>query len=163
VLRERLKNQQFRISLLVAIVLALFALVIAAIVVSTLALTSTTNALGPGYYPVLICSLMFLTCLYVIYSLLYGDSDAIVYKAVINRAAVSKPLALLLLTVVCVATMPLFGFLGSMFIFNYIELTYLEIEKQTLGWRLIYSAAISGGIFWLFKAMMIFLPRPFWL
>jgi hypothetical protein len=163
VLRERLKNQQFRVSLIVAIVLALLALTVAGIIVSTLALTTATTALGPGYYPLLVCGIMFLTCLYVIYSILYGDSDSIVYKAVIDRNAVSKPLALLLLTVVCVATMPLFGFLGSMFIFNYIELTYLEVEKQPLLWRLIYSAAISGGIFWMFKVMMIFLPRPFWL
>jgi hypothetical protein len=163
VLRERLKNQQFRISVIVAGVLALFALVVAGIIVSTLALTSPTTAPGPGYYPLLVCGVMFLTCLYVIYSLLYGDSEGLVFKAVIDRQAVSKPLALLLVTVVCVATMPLFGFLGSMFIFNYIELTYLEIDKQPLVWRLVYSAAISGGIFWLFKVMMIFLPRPFWL
>jgi hypothetical protein len=50
-----------------------------------------------------------------------------------------------------------------MFLFNFIELTYLEKEPQPLLWRIIYSAAISGGIFWLFKALMIFLPLPFWM
>ena len=52
--REKLKNPQFRISLIVAVVLALLALVIAVIVVSTLDLTTATTALGPGYYPLVI-------------------------------------------------------------------------------------------------------------
>lgn len=162
-LQEKLKNPQFRISLIVAVVFALFAMVIGVIVVSTLALKSVTKAPGPGYYPLLICILMFLACLYVIYSLLYKGSDRLVFKALLNREAINKPFALLMLAVVSVATMPFFGFLGSMFLFNFIELTYLEKEKQPLLWRLIYSAAISGGIFWLFKVLMIYLPVPFWL
>ncbi len=161
--REKLKNQQFRISLIVAVVLALLALVIGVIIVSTLKLTTTTTALGPGYYPLLISGFMFLVCLYVIYSLLYGDSTRIVFKSVFDRAAINKPLALLILAVVSVATMPLFGFLGSMFLFNFIQLTYLEKEKQPFVWRIICSAAISGGIFWLFRLLMIYLPVPFWL
>lgn len=162
-LREKLKNQQFRISLIGAVVFALLALVIAVIVASTLKLTGTAGALGPGFYPLTLCVLMGIAGLYVIYSLLYGDSAGIVFKSVLDRDAVSKPLALLLLAVLSVATMPLFGFLGSMFLFNYIQLTYLEKEKQPLLWRIIYSAAISGGIFWLFRMLMIYLPAPFWL
>lgn len=160
--RERLKNPQFRISLIVGVLLALFAMVIGVIIVSTLDLKSATKAPGPGYYPLLISILMFLACLYVIYSLLYQDSDHLVFKAVLNRDTINKPFALLILAVVSVATMPLFGFPGSMFLFNFIELTFLEKEKQPLLWRLIYSAAISGGIFWLFKVLMIYLPVPFW-
>jgi hypothetical protein len=161
--REKMKNPQFRVSLIVAVALALLASIIAVIVVSTLELTTATAAVGPGYYPLLLCILMFVSCLYVIYSLLYGDSDRIVFKAVLDRDAVDKPLALLVLAVVSVATMPLFGFLGSMFLFNLIQLSYLEKEKQPFLWRIIYSAAISGGIFWLFRALMIYLPVPFWL
>ena len=130
--REKLKNPQFRISLIVAVVLALLALVIGVIIVSTLKLTTTTTALGPGYYPLLISGFMFLVCLYVIYSLLYGKSDRIVFKLALNRDAIHKPFALLILAVAAVATMPLFGFLGSMFLFNFAQLTYLEKEKQPL-------------------------------
>lgn len=162
-LRDKLKNAQFRISLIGAVVLALIALVVGGIVASTLKLTGTAGAPGPGLYPLAICSLMAIACLYVIYSLLFGDSDGIVFKSALDFAAVNKPLTLLLLAVVAVATMPLFGFLGSMFLFNYIQLTYLEHERQPLGWRILYAAAISGGIFWLFKALMIFLPAPFWM
>ncbi len=161
--REKLKNPQFRISFIVAVVLALLALVLAVIIVSTLDLTTATTALGPGYYPLLLSILMFLSCLYVIYSLLCGDSGRIVFKSVFDRGAINKPLALLILAIAAVATMPLFGFLGSMFLFNFAQLTYLEKEKQPVLWRMIYSAAISGGIFWLFKALMIYLPVPFWL
>ena len=162
-MREKLKNQQYRVSLIGACVFGLLALVTAVIVVSTLKLSGTAGAPGPGLYPLALCVLMGVVCLYVIYSLLYGDSTGIVFKAVLDRDAVSKPLALLMLAVAAVATMPLFGFLGSMFLFNYVQLTYLEKEKQPLLWRIIYAAAISGGIFWLFRALMIFLPAPFWL
>ena len=84
-------------------------------------------------------------------------------KSVLDRAALKKPLALFMLAIACVAAMPLLGFLGSMFLFCFIQLTCLEKEKQPLLWRLVYSVAIVGGVYWLFKALMIYLPAPFWL
>lgn len=163
VLREKLKNPQFRISLIGAVVFTLFALVIGVTVASTLKLTGSAGAMGPGFYPLALCALMVVACLYVIYSLLYGDSTSIVFTGALNRATFNKPLALLLLAILSVATMPLLGFLGSMFLFNFVQLTYLEKEKQPVLWRIIYAAAISGGIFWLFRILMIYLPAPFWL
>ena len=74
---------------------------------------------------------MFLSCLYVIYSLLYGDSGRIVFKSVLDRDAINKPLALLILAVVAVATMPLFGFLGSMFLFNFVAIDLSGKGKTT--------------------------------
>jgi len=163
VLNEKLKNPQFRISLVGAAALALLALFIGIVVVSTLKLSHPTTVLGPGFYPLLLCVLMFLACLYVIYSLLYGDSEAVISKSALNITAIKKPFALFVLAIVSVATMPLLGFLGSMFLFCFAQLTYLEKEKKPLLWRLTCSIAISGGVYWLFRMLTIYLPAPFWL
>jgi len=159
----KLKNLQFRISLAFAVILALVAVIIAITVLSTLKLSHPTTVLGPGFYPLVLSILMFLSCLYIIYSLRYGDSDSVVIKSTLDVAAIKKPLALFFLAIACVAAMPLLGFLGSMFLFSYVQMTYLEREKKLLLWRIIYSASIAGGVFLLFKALQIYLPVPFWL
>ncbi|MEW6671977.1 MAG: tripartite tricarboxylate transporter TctB family protein [Thermodesulfobacteriota bacterium] len=160
---EKLKDPKVRGSLVGAAVLALLALFVGGVVLSTLKLRHPTTVLGPGFYPLLLSVLMFIACLYVIYSLLFGDREAVNMKSVLDRAALKKPMALFLLSVVCVAAMPLLGFMGAMFVFCFIQMTYLEKEKQPLIWRLVYSAAIVGGVYWLFRALMIYLPAPFWL
>jgi len=161
--QEKLKVPQFRVSLICAVVLAMVAAVIAITVLSTLKLSHPATILGPGFYPLLLSALMFCSCLYIIYSLLYGDSDNVVIKTVLDGSAIKKSLVLFILAIGCVAAMPLLGFVGSMFLFSFVYMTFLEQKKQPLLWRLIYSAAIAGGVFMLFKALQVYLPAPFWL
>lgn len=161
--REKLNNPQFRLSLAGAGVMALLALFIGVVVVSTLKLRHPTTVLGPGFYPLLLSVLLFFASLYILFSLLRGSGGELAMKSVLNRAVLKKPLALFILVSVCVVAMPLLGFLGSMFLFCFIQLTYLEKERRSLLWRLVCSVAIVGGVYWLFKALMIYLPAPFWL
>lgn len=161
--QEKLNNPKLRISLACAILLALLAVIIAITVLSTLELSHPTTVLGPGFYPLSISILMFLSCLYIIYSLLYGDRDSVVIKSALDVTAFKKPIVLFVLAIACVAAMPLLGFIGSMFLFSYVYMTFMEQKKQPLLWRLVHSAAISGGVFLLFKALQVYLPVPFWL
>ncbi|MEW6671953.1 MAG: tripartite tricarboxylate transporter TctB family protein [Thermodesulfobacteriota bacterium] len=161
--QERLKNPRVRISLICAVILAALAAAIAVIILLTLKLTHPTTVLGPGFYPLLLSILMFVSSLYIIYSLLYGDSDRVAIKTVLDFIAVRKPLGLYLGVILCVAAMPVLGFVGSLFLFSFAEMTFLEKIKQPLFWRLIYSTAIAGGVFLLFNALQVYLPVPFWL
>jgi hypothetical protein len=163
VLREKLADPKFRISLIGAILFALLALVIGVIVISTLELTHATMVFGPGFYPLLLSILMFLSCLAIIYALLFGNAEREATKLGFTRRSFKKPVLLAALTIVFFAAMPLLGFVVAMFLFSFVEMTYLEAEKEPFVWRVIYSAAISGGVYLMFRALTIFLPTPIWL
>lgn len=162
-LREKLADPKFRISLIGAMIFALLALIIGVIVISTLKLRHPTMVFGPGFYPLLLSVLMFLASLSVIYHLLFGNAEREATKLGFSREIFKKPLMLIALTIVFFAAMPLLGFVVAMFLFSFVEMTYLETNKEPLIWRLIYSAAISGGVYLMFRALTIFLPVPFWL
>lgn len=159
--KEKPDKMNYRLSLMMAVFMALFALIISIIILFTLELSHKTMVLGPGFYPLLLSVGMLLASLYLIFQLLSGRSADAVMKHAIDRMTVSKPLGLFALAVVAVAIMPLLGFLGSMFLFSYVHLTYLEPEKQPLKWRLIYSVAIPVCVYYLFSALTISLPTPF--
>jgi hypothetical protein len=162
--REKRKNPQFLISVAGAVVLALIALTAASTVFSTLQLTDEQVVLGPGFFPFALSVLLFLCCVLVIYTLLSRHSENVITKAVFNGEAFKRPVMLLALAAAAVAGIPLLGFLGSMFLFSFAELTYLEKQKQPLLLRFLYSAVIVGGLYWLFTALMKSpLPAPFWL
>jgi hypothetical protein len=161
-LREKMTDPKFRVSLIGAVLFALLALFIGGVVLATLELTHATMVFGPGFYPLLLSVLMFVSCLVVIYNLLFGNTEQEVTKLGFSLAAARKPVLLAGLTVILFAAMPLLGFIGAMFLFCMIEMTYLEPEKEPLMWRIIYSAAISGGVYWLFYVLTVFLPVPFW-
>jgi hypothetical protein len=159
---EKPDKLNYRLSLMMAIFMALFALVISIVIVSTLPLTHKTMVLGPGFYPLLLSVGMLMGSLYLIYQVLSGQAGAVMKKA-IDKMAVSRSLSLFVLAVVSVATMPLFGFLGSMFLFSIVHLSFLEPKKEPLMWRLVYSVAIPVCVYYLFSVLTITLPTPVWL
>jgi uncharacterized membrane protein len=161
--REKPDNFNHRISLIMAIFMAVFALVISVAIVATLELSHKTMVLGPGFYPLILSVGMLIFSLYLIYQLLSGRDAGAVMKQAIDRLAVRRSLSLFLLAVISVVTIPLLGFWGSMFLFSFVHLSFLEPKKQSLMRRLIYSVAIPTCVYYLFKALTISLPTPFWL
>lgn len=152
-----------RISLSAAIFMALFALVMSVVIVATLPLTDKKWVLGPGFYPLLLSGGMLLCSLFLICQLAIGrGADAMILKGV-DRVGLRRALSLFGLAVIAVGTIPLFGFLGSMFLFSIVHLSYLEPRKQPLMWRLIYSVSIPLCVYYLFEVLSISLPVPFWL
>jgi hypothetical protein len=161
--QEKPDKLNYKISLIAAIFMALFALVISVVIVETLPLTDKKWVLGPGYYPLLLSGGMLLCSLFLIFQLVSGRSaDAMILKGV-DRVGLRRALSLFGLTVISVGTIPLFGFLGSMFLFSLVHLSYLEPRKEPLMWRLIYSASIPLCVYYLFEVLSISLPVPFWL
>ncbi len=161
--KEKPDKLNYRLSLIMAILMAVFALVISIIIVSTLELSDKKMVLGPGFYPIILSIGMLIASLYLIYQLLSGRSADAVMKKAIDITGMGKSLSLFVLAVISVAAMPLLGFLGSMFLFSFVHLSYLEPKKQSLKWRLVYSVAIPVCIYYLFSALTISLPTPFWL
>lgn len=152
-----------RISLIAAIFMALFALVISVIIVETLELTHKTMVFGPGFYPLMLSVGMLIFSCYLIYQLVSGQSAEVLMKHAIDKSAFGRSLSLFLLAVIAVATMPLLGFWGSMFLFSFVHLSYLEPKKQPLKWRLVYSVTIPTCVYYLFHVLSVNLPTPFWL
>jgi hypothetical protein len=161
--QEKPDKWNYRISLIAAIFMAVFALVISFVIVSTLELTHKTMVFGPGFYPLMLSVGMLIASLYLIYQLLSGRDAGAVMKQAMDKAAVGRSLSLFALAVIAVFTMPLLGFMGSMFLFSFVHLSYLEPKKAPLKWRLIYSAAIPVCVYYLFEVLSISLPTPFWL
>ena len=161
--KEKPDNLNYRLSLIAAIFMALFALVMSIVIVSTLELTHKTMVFGPGFYPLMLSVGMLIASLYLIYQVLSGRSADAVMKHAIDKLAVGRSFSLFALAVIAVATMPLLGFWGSMFLFSLVHLSFLEPKKQPLKWRLIYSVAIPTCIYYLFHVLSISLPTPFWL
>ncbi len=161
--KEKPDHFNYRISLIMAIFMAVCALAISIVIVSTLELTHKTMVLGPGFYPLLLSVGMLICSLFLIYQLLSGRGGGAVMKQAIDKLAAGKSLSLFAVALVAVVTMPLLGFWGSMFLFSFVHLSFLEPRKQPLMWRLIYSAAIPTCVYYLFKVLSISLPTPFWL
>ncbi|HMM22569.1 MAG TPA: tripartite tricarboxylate transporter TctB family protein [Selenomonadales bacterium] len=160
---DRLSNFNTKVSVLFAMVLILSGGAGAFVIVNTLQLTDSNNVFGPGFYPLILCIMLLLTSFYLLYQLLYGNSESVVIKEVIDKAAAARSFSLLALIIVAVLAMPFLGFIVAMFGFSFIQMTFLDRNKQPLRWRIIYPAVISGGIYWLFTSLSIPLPVPFWL
>lgn len=158
---NNLKDREIRIGLIGTGIMALIALFLGIVVLFTLDLSHETMVLGPGFYPLLVCIIMFLASLYASFNLLFGKSEGLGVNATIDN--LKKPLALFALIAVAVATIPLFGFIGSMFLFSILELTFFEQDNKSMLWRILTSALLSGGVFYLFRALGVYLPMPFWL
>jgi hypothetical protein len=161
--KEKPDKLNYRLSLMTAVLMAVFALVISIVIVSTLELSHKTMVLGPGFYPLVLSVGMLIASLYLVYQVLSGKSADAVMKKAIDKLAVGRSLSLFALAVISVAAMPLLGFLGSMFLFSFVHLSFLEPKKLPLHWRLIYSVAIPVCTYYLFEVLTITLPTPFWL
>lgn len=156
-------NSNYKISLIAACFMAVFALAMSIVIVKTLPLTDESMILGPGAYPLMLSVGMLLASIFLTIQILMGRTEGILMKHDIAFGTLGRPLSLFALAVIAVVTIPLFGFMGSMFLFAFIELSFIEPKKVTLVYRIIYSTAIPVIIYYLFKVLSISLPIPFWL
>jgi hypothetical protein len=152
-----------RIGIAAILIAAAFALVIAVATVVTLPLQDPVYLLGPGLYPFALSVLLFLACCLVFLETLSGRHDDIEIRSLVEKAALKKPAGLLILTVISLAVLPVLGFLITISLFSFAEMTLLEQDKRKWWVNAIYAVAVAGGVYALFTALAMTLPEPFWL
>jgi hypothetical protein len=152
-----------RIGIAAILITAAFALVIAVATVVTLALQDPVYLLGPGLYPFTLSVLLFIACCIVFLETLSGRHDNIEIRSLVEKAALKKPAGLLILTVVSLAVLPVLGFLITISLFSFAEMTLLEQHKRKWWVNAIYAVAVAGGVYALFTVLAMTLPEPFWL
>lgn len=151
-----------RIGIIAATIMAAFALVIAVTTVLTMPLRDPVYLLGPGLYPFGLSILLFIACCVVFLEICLGRHDDVDVRSLITGVALKKPVGLLILIVISLIALPILGYLITISLFSFIEMTFLEQEKRKWWVNLIYALAVTGGVYALFTALSMTLPEPFW-
>jgi hypothetical protein len=151
------------VGILAVAILAAFALVIAVTTVLTMPLMDPVYLLGPGLYPFALSILLFIACGVVFLETWFGRHDNVNVRSLIDRVALKKPAGLVILLVVSLIILPILGYLITISLFSFVEMTFLEQEKRKWWVNMIYALAVTGGVYALFTALSMTLPEPFWL
>lgn len=151
-----------RIGILAVTIMAAFALVIAITTVLTMSLRDPVYLLGPGLYPFGLSILLFIACGVVFLEIWFGRHDDVDVRSLIDRVALKKPAGLVILIVISLIALPILGYLITLSLFSFIEMTFLEQGKRKWWVNLIYALAVTGGVYALFTALSMTLPEPFW-
>ncbi len=151
-----------RIGLIAAAIIAAFALVIAVTTILTMPLRDPVYLLGPGLYPFSLSILLFIACCVIFVEIGLGRHDDIDIRSLITGVALKKPAGLLILIVISLMALPILGFLITISLFSFVEMTFLEQEKRRWWVNLIYALAVAAGVYALFTALSMTLPQPFW-
>ncbi len=151
------------IGILAVAIMAVFALVIAVTTVLTMPLMDPVYLLGPGLYPFVLSILLFIACCIVFLETWLGRHDNVNIRSLIDRVAMKKPAGLVILLVVSLLVLPSLGYLITISLFSFVEMTFLEQEKRKWWVNMIYALAVTGGVYVLFTALSMTLPEPFWL
>ncbi len=151
-----------RIGMIAAAILAAFALVIAVTTILTMPLRDPVYLLGPGLYPFSLSLLLFIACCVIFVEIGRGRHDDIDIQSLITRIALKKPAGLLMLIVISLLALPILGFLITITLFSFVEMTFLEQERRRWWMNLIYALAVAAGVYALFTALSMTLPEPFW-
>ena len=158
---ETTRKRQFGIAAIA--IMAVFSLVIAVTTYLTMPLEDPVYLLGPGLYPFGLSILLFIACCVVFWEIRLGRHDDIDIRSLIDRVTMKKPAGLLALIAACLLLLPILGYLITMFLFSFAEMTLLEQEKRKWWVNMIYALAVTGGVYALFSALSMTLPEPFWL
>jgi hypothetical protein len=151
-----------RIGILAVLIVAAFALVIAVTTVLTMPLMDPVYLLGPGLYPFVLSILLFIACCVVFLETWLGRHDNVNIRSLIDRVALKKPAGLMILLVLSLLILPILGYLITLSLFSFVEMTFLEQEKRKWWVNMIYALAVTGGVYALFTALSMTLPEPFW-
>ena len=151
-----------RIGMIAAVIIAAFALVMAVTTVLTMPLRDPVYLLWPGLYPFGLSVLLFIACCVVFLEVGLGRHDDIDIRSLITGVALKKPAGLLILIVVSMMALSILGFLITISLFSFVEMTFLEQEKRKWWLNLIYALAVAAGVYVLFTALSMTLPEPFW-
>ncbi len=151
-----------KIGMTAVVLIAAFALVIALTTALTMPLSDPVYLLGPGLYPFALSLLLFIACCVVLVETAFGRHDDVDIRSLIDGVVLKKPAGLLILIVVCLIALPMLGYLITISLFSFIEMTFLEQEKRKWWVNAIYALAVTGGVYALFTALSMTLPEPFW-
>jgi len=119
-----------RIGMMAASIIAAFALVIAVTTVLTMPLRDPVYLLGPGLYPFSLSVLLFIASCVIFFEIGFGRHDDIDVRSLITGVVLKKPAGLLLLIVISLMALPFLGFLITISLFSFVEMTFLEQEKR---------------------------------
>jgi hypothetical protein len=161
-MQEKETSLKRKIGMIATMIIAAFALVIAVTTALTMPLSDPVYLLGPGLYPFGLSILLFIACCVVFLEIRFGGHDDVDIRSLIDRVALKKPAGLLILIVVCLIALPILGYLITISLFSFLEMTYLEQEKRKWWVNAIYALAVTGGVYTLFTALSMTLPEPFW-
>jgi hypothetical protein len=139
-----------------------FAAAVAVATYATLPLSDPVYLLGPGLYPFALGVLLFIACCVVLLETLAGRHDDVDIRSLVEKASLKKPAGLMILIAIALAVLPLLGFLITIALFSFAEMSLLEQEKRNWWVNAIYAAAVAGGVYALFTALAMTLPEPFW-
>jgi hypothetical protein len=152
-----------RIGMMAVVIMAAFAAFIAVTTVLTMSLMDPVYLLGPGLYPFALSILLFIACCVVFLETRFGRHDNVNVRSLTDRVALKKPAGLVILLVVSLLALPILGYLITISLFSFVEMTFLEQEKRKWWVNVIYALAVTGGVYALFTALSMTLPEPFWL
>jgi hypothetical protein len=162
-MRDNETSLKRRIGIMAVVIMAAFALVIAVTTVFTMPLMDPVYLLGPGLYPFVLGILLFIACCVVFLETRLGRHDNVNVRGLIDRVAMKKPAGLVILLVASLILLPILGYLITISLFSFVEMTFLEQEKRKWWVNMIYAVAVTGGVYALFTALSMTLPEPFWL
>ena len=162
-MRENMSNANRKIELIGGAVFAVFAIVIIVTVYTTMPLFDPVYLLGPGLFPFALGVLLLIGCGVLFFEIRRGKHDIADMRALFDKAALKRPLGLMALLAVTLLLIPMLGFVICLFFFSFVEMTWLEMEKRKWWVNAIYAACVAGGVYYLFEALTMTLPQPFWL
>lgn len=144
------------------LLLAAFAILVMATVYLTMPLFDPVYLLGPGLFPFSLALLLLAACAVLFVEVRRGRHGAGETRTLFDIKALRRPLALMALLGLTLLLLPVLGFLVCLFFFSFVEMNWLEMEKRS-GWvNALYAAAVTGGVYFLFDALSMPLPQPFW-
>ncbi len=159
-MKENTSNANRKIELIGVAVIAVFAVVVIATVYLTMPLFDPVYLLGPGLFPFTLGVLLLGACVVVFLEIRGGKHDTADMRALFEKAALKRPLALMGLLGITLLLIPVLGFAISLFFFAFVEMTWLEVEKRKWWINAIYAGCVTGGVYYLFEALTMTLPQP---
>jgi hypothetical protein len=160
--KDNVPNANRSIEAAGAIIAAAFAIIVMAAVYMTMPLFDPVYLLGPGLFPFALGLLLLAACAVLFVEIRAGKHDTAGMRALFDKTALRRPLALMALLGVTLLLLPVLGFLICLVFFSFVEMNWLEMEKRSWWVNAIYAAAVSGGVYYLFNALTMPLPQPFW-
>ncbi len=145
-----------------AAVVAAFAILVMVTVYLTMPLVDPVYLLGPGLFPFALGLLLLAACVVLFVEIRGGRHDASGARVLLDKKTLRRPLALMALLGVTLLLLPVFGFVICLFFFSFVEMHWLERDKRSWWVNAIYAAAVTGGVYYLFDALTMQLPQPFW-
>jgi hypothetical protein len=160
--KENIPSANRKIELIGAAVIVAFALVVTGTVYLTMPLFDPVYLLGPGLFPFSLGVMLLIACCVLFFEIRSGKHDVADMRALFDKSALKRPIGLMALLGVTLLLLPVLGFLICLFFFSFVEMTWLETEKRRWWINAIYAAAVTGGVYFLFEALTMTLPQPFW-